>query len=66
MFDVPTLQFARQIGRVRLALRHLNVGIERVNQTDYCREKTLQDLCMTDSLRKESASMWIAVNDLEK
>ena len=51
---------------VRLTLRYLNVRIERVNQTDYCREKTLQDLCMTESLRKESASMWIAVNDLEK
>ena len=31
VFDVPTLQFARQISRLRTAVRHLNIGIDRVN-----------------------------------
>ena len=53
VFDVPTVQFVRQIGRIRVALRHLNVGIEKVNHTDYCKEKALQDFCMTGSVQKE-------------
>ena len=66
VFNVPTLQFARQISRLRTAIRHLNVGIDRVNRTNYCTEKGLPDLCMTNSLQKESDSMCRAIEDLEK